>query len=272
MACRLGNWWNLVSGKVMFDNLTIVPDNSLTRIEGNNIYLDLESTDLTSISNTNLNKWINRLDNAYEAYEDLVGFTPYNGEKMGILSTHYYPGGWAVAGNPIKWHQIYVSPELANINNNDDWSFGILHEISHNFDIEGWNFNDEFWANTKMYFIVEALNAKVKSNYIGAGLAEYYRNDCQDSYTKTILPRTGFHHDALIYCFIRIKDRIGIEPFKATFRHFITTGENPPTKLAKFNRFLQLLQENYNPGGNEVESTFPPGELNYILEPSFSNT
>ena len=264
VACRLGNWWNLVSGKVMFDNLTIVPDNSLTRIEGNNIYLNLEITDLTSITSTNLNKWVNRLDSAYEAYEDLVGFTPYNGEKMGIISTRQYPGGWAVAGNPIKWYQIYVSSELANINNYDDWSFGILHEIGHNFDIEGWNFNAEFWANTKMYYIVEALNAKKKVNNTEVELAQLYRAGYFDSYTKTILPRTSYHHDALTYCFIRIKDRIGIEPFKATFRHFVNTGENPPTNIAKFNRFLELLQENYNPGGNEVESTFPSGELNYI--------
>lgn len=65
----------------------------------------------------------------YESYLDLVGSAPYAGEKIKVLSTRNYPGGWAVAGNPILWCQPYVRGELERVNANDDWSFGILNEI-----------------------------------------------------------------------------------------------------------------------------------------------
>ena len=44
--------------------------------------------------------------------------------------------------------------DLTNINNDDNWSFAMLHEIGHNFDFDNWNFDGEFWANFKMYYVM----------------------------------------------------------------------------------------------------------------------
>jgi hypothetical protein len=267
IACRLGYDWGTAKGKVYFDNLEIVEDNGIVKIEGKHINLLLESEDVVAISPVNLKRWLDHLDKTYEAYNDLVGSTPFNGTKIDILSTHYSLGGWAVAGNPIKWMQPYVGTSLSMSNNMDDWSFGILHEIGHDFDIGGWNWDGEFWANTKMYYTIETLNGRIpKKNgvdfYVGSQLSEMYKT-VVDGYDNTIA-KGNYHHDALTYCFIRIKNKIGWQPFKQTFRHFTNTGENPSTGLAKFNRFIELLQQNYNPGGNEIESTFLPGELDII--------
>jgi hypothetical protein len=99
------------SGKVFFDNLSIVPLD-LTVTEGQHIQMTLKSADISVISSDSYGKWISHLDAAYESYLDLVGVEPYPGEKMKVLSTRNYPGGWAVAGNPILWYQPYVKGEL----------------------------------------------------------------------------------------------------------------------------------------------------------------
>lgn len=262
IGCRLGYWGATSSGTVWFDNLQVTPMNGYN---GTKIGLFLEPEDTANITPANMTRWLNHLDATYNAYYDLVGGTPYSGAKIRVLSVRDYPGGWAVAGNPILWHKPYVSNELLSINNNDDWSFGITHEIGHDFDIDGWNWDGEFWANTKMYYALETLNGKVYQSkyYTGSELKQYYYQDAGGSYQKTIALGT-YSHDALTYCFIRIRETIGWEPFKQTFRYFKTSGENPATNSDKFNRFLQLLQEYYHPGGHEVENTFPAGELTLI--------
>ncbi|MDP4181369.1 MAG: hypothetical protein Q8942_09780, partial [Bacillota bacterium] len=150
IACSLGYWNNTTTGKAYFDNIIIAPDNSVERKDGSYVFLNLEKTDITAITSNNYSQWVSRLDSAYLKYSELVGSLPFNGSKIGILSVHQDPGGWAVAGNPILWSQGYVKGELQNINNYDTWSFGILHEIGHTFDVTyagtnknecGWNFD-----------------------------------------------------------------------------------------------------------------------------------
>ncbi len=276
IACNLGYFYNTSTGKAYFDNIVLALDNSIERKDGSNVYLNLEKTDITEniISSNNYSKWVNRLDSVYTKYNELVGGVPFNGNKIGIQSVHQEPGGWAVSGNPILWGQGNVKSELQNINNNDTWSFGILHEIGHNFDITyagankdncGWNFDAEFWANTKMYYAIEQLNGKVSldsQTYVGSQLMDFYRS----KYLQGIgnASKREYNNDSLTFCFIRIKSFIGSwEPFKATFREFLTKGYNPSTRIQKFDKFLEVLQS-YNKSSISVENTFAPGELNFI--------
>lgn len=274
IACNLGYWYNTTNGKAYFDNIVLAPDNSVERKDGSYVYLNLEKTDTTAITSANYSKWVSRLDSAYVKYQELVGTLPFNGDKMGILSVHQNPGGWAVAGNPIIWGQSNVKSELQNINNYDTWSFGILHEIGHNYDVTyagtnknncGWNFDAEFWANTKMYYVVEQLNAKVDINsgtYIGSQLMNYYESIYLQNLGKT--SARVYNNDSLTFCFIRMKQLWGTwEPFKATFREFVSKGYNPSTRIDKFNKFLEVLQS-YNKSPISVENTFEPGELDFI--------
>ena len=220
IKARLGFFWNTVTGKAWFDNI-VLTSNPLTRYEGSHIYLMLEPSDLTAISDSKMKQWIINLDKAYNSYLDLVGTKPYDGEKIEVLSVIRYPGGWAVAGPPIRWMQQYVRPELTAINNYNDWSFGIIHEIGHAFDIDyRWVWDGEFFANLKLCYVVENLNAKVEQSgkyYVGNQLETFYKTDAENSYEKTL--KIGiYHNDGLDYKFLYIKNQIGWEPFKQTFR------------------------------------------------------
>lgn len=267
IGCRLGFWSNLVTGKAFFDNLSI----SLLDLnvkEGRRIIMTIENDDISVISSDNYNEWVSRLDDACEGYADLVGGEPYSGEKVKVLSTRNYPGGWAVAGNPILWYQPYIKAELERVNANDDWSFGLLHEIGHVFDLaDRWNFDAEFWANTKMCFILEALGGKVKPDqiyYKGTEIETYYKTDSKEGYDKK-LALNIYSGDSLTYCFMEIKNQIGWEPFKLTFRYFnsLDQADVPQTRLEKFNLFLDKLDEFSNPSF-ETRSVFTQEQLTAI--------
>ena len=262
IKCRLGFFWNTVTGKAWCDDITLAID-PLTKYEGSRIMLFLEPGDLTNITDGNMKQWVINLDKTYNAYLYLTGYQPYPGQKISILSVTQYPGGWAVAGNPIKWMQTYVGPELARINTSGDWSFGILHEIGHDFDLAAWNFDAEFWANTKMYYAIETLNGKVwegSKYYTGSELKTYYQTDAGGSYDKTL--KLGVYSgDGLTYKFIYIKDQIGLEPFRQTFRYFASLAQDPATKLDKFNLFIDKLTA-YS--GQNVRNMFPSIEMNAI--------
>ncbi len=260
IGCRLGFYGSVMSGKAYFDNIEIT---ELQKRSGTNVNLNLESSQWSIFTGTNDTRWISHLDNAYDKYYELIGTKPYNGTAIGIKSAHIYPGYWAIAGNPINWNQPYIADEISKINTYDDWSFGILHEIGHDFDQEGWNWNAEFWANTKMYYVIEQLGGKIFQNntfYVGAQLENYYKTDASGSYANTIVKGT-YSGDGLTYCFIRIKNVIGWEPFKRTFRYFTSSGTNPSSKVAKFDLFLDKLTE-YS--GYNVRNTFLTGELDNV--------
>ncbi|MGA3008192.1 MAG: hypothetical protein ABSE59_09905 [Opitutaceae bacterium] len=258
IGARLGYWDSTDTGKAWFDNIVVAPMGN--RRESSHFIFDLERADTAAFTSTNYDRWLAHLDNVYFEYADLVGGVPYGGAKIGVLSTYQYCGGWAVDGNPIQWTEAYVSGELATCNAGDNWSFGIMHEIGHDFDIGGWNWAPEFFANFKMYHGVEVLNANVFMNnvwYVGPQLATYYETDSPASYSKTIA-QGQFSYDALIYCFIRIKNQIGWAPFKSTFRYYLSSGAAPARHIDNFNLFLDKLTA-YS--GYDVRSTFLPGEL-----------
>jgi hypothetical protein len=252
-----------VTGTAYCDDISVDVGASYRVVEGRNIalYLERADTDPSIIRPESLSQWVSELDSAYDDYADLVGRTPFNGAKIQIQSTRAYPGGWAVAGNPILWHQPYVQGELSRVETNGDWSFGILHEIGHDFDIEDrWNFDAEFFANFKMYFVVVRLNAKVTPDgqqyYTGSELREFYRSG---------ILRGEHSWDSINFRFITMADQWGREPFQKTFRFFLslTASELPTTRLEKFNLFLDKLSEF---SGQDARSFFSSEELSWALE------
>ncbi|MEK6968570.1 MAG: M60 family metallopeptidase [Nanoarchaeota archaeon] len=264
IKCRLGFYSNTVTGTAWCDDLVLTSD-PLTAYAGTHIHFFLEPQELASITDANMKQWVSNLDQVYNAYVDLVGGSPFNGQSIGIMSVARYPGGWAVSGNPIQWFNIYINEELARVNTGD-WSFGIMHEISHDFDLGGgiWNFDAEFWANTKMYYAVEMLNAKVNmgKDYTGSELKNYYKTDAGASWDKT-LALGVFSGDGLTYKFIQIRDQIGWDSYKQTFRYFqsLSPSQVPTTRLGKFNLFLDKLTE-YS--GFDVRTLFTQTEMDAI--------
>ena len=230
--------------------------------EGYHVSTLFKDADMASIQAENFSRWLDHLDAAYVAYEDLVGAVPYHGNKIKIESVPQYPGGWAVAGNPIKWCGEYVKSELENIDRTDDWSFGILHEIGHDFDLDGrWVWDGEFWANLKMYYVIETLNGIVFQRgvrYQGRNLKEYYllRYNEEKKNGRIV-------NDSITYRYIVISEKIGWDAFKNAFRYFLNLPANeiPATPYAKFSLFIDKLSEF---SGTNVWSMFLPEEINQL--------
>ena len=223
IACRLGFTSSAVTGSAWFDDIAVEENPDVVRREGKHVYLNLYREDLEGIREANFKRWVKHLDATYEAIADLTGARPWNGEKIGIYSCQWYPGGWAVAGNPILWMRQFVRERMDVAEREDDWVSGILHELSHDFDEESWNFNGEFFANLKYYYALETLNGRV-NGYQGKGYLKYWKSDADGSYEKAWRnpdpAKRKAHHDGLQYKWLEIRERVGWEPFKKTFRYF----------------------------------------------------
>ncbi|MFC1584549.1 hypothetical protein ACFL5V_03265 [Fibrobacterota bacterium] len=137
ICCRLGKNGSISTGKVWFDDVVVEerPPYDYSTVTGGHIVMQLftQNVQQSSITPENLSGWVAQLDSCYISMADLVGGTPFNGELITVQSVDYYPGGWAVAGNPIRWDSTYVDNTLNSIQNYGDWSNGIIHEIGHNF-------------------------------------------------------------------------------------------------------------------------------------------
>jgi hypothetical protein len=269
----LGFWYSTVKGKVYFDNIQLVDltDIEMVKKEDSRVYFWIKQEIADSLHSAALQRWIGNIDTAYASLQELTGYTPFNGAKIGFAPVRNYPGGLAVAGNPVLWMASYYHEEIANIGDGSNWSWVALHELGHNFDLDAWNFHGEFWTNFKMIYILgqnqaPLYNPNINQVVTGDQIKYYYYNQGNDSYQHTLaaIPRS-LTNDGLTWCFSRIVDRIGWEPFKKMFRELAKEGpEYLGSKLAKFNRVLDLLQKYSNPNGSEVAETFPGDELDFI--------
>lgn len=233
-----------------------------------NFKFSFEPIDIELFQGTNYTTWKNRMQKVYEDMYELVGSKPYNGTEIEIKSTRtQIPNNWMQSGNPILFNRKYVPDQIQKINQLDDWSFGIMYAIGQDFNSYKWNFSSEFWANFKAYYSTEKNNAKLYvggtvNNYTGAFLKYYYKSENDINYDNT-LAKGIYHHDGLTYKFIDIKDKIGWEPFKKTFRFFneLSYENVPTTNIGKFNLFITKLKEYSNV---DVLSQFTANEKNAI--------
>jgi hypothetical protein len=262
VACRLGHWSSTTRGKAWFDNVHVVRSPAYRRFEGEHVYMLFTDEDLKSISEEHLARWIGHLDGAYEAMADLVGHAPFGGAKIGFYPCSWYCGGGLVAGNPIYWYRgkDYVPRMLAEVDKTDDWSFGHLHEMGHDFDEDGaWNFDGEFWANIKLYYAIETLNGRL-GDYVGRDHMRFWKG-LYDKLWRDPDPakRTG-EHDGLQYVTLLMEEETGWEPFKETFRwfHALPQNQREMTPWQQFRLFYDKLTEF---SGVDAWSYFEPQDL-----------
>ena len=197
--------------------------------EGKYIDLSLYLEELSSISDKNLNLWLGRLNLAYEDYSELTNWKPHDGNKITIQSVECgdnCPGwAWADSSPVISWaKQWWLIDELKRIDNKDDWSFGILHEISHKFDnYESWGgFDNEMMANFKMAYVLEKRNAKVCPNndeqYFVVGsftTGEPRRTEKRfRSWQKSRFPKKFRNQTEMKFSEVKIKDELRLKTLK----------------------------------------------------------
>ncbi len=268
IGCRLGYWAAVSTGKAYFDDVSIEELSKFVEV-GQHVSLVLDEEDASAVSAQTITSWIANLDKAYEKYYELMGAYPYNGDRITIFSVSDYPGGWAVAGNPILWYKPYIKSELQSIASTGTWSFGIMHELGHDFMLDNsnknWIFNEEMFANFRMYYVVEKLNATIVEGglYHGSELENYYKTDAIESYANKIAKGIPQGYDGLMYTLIRIKNQVGWEAVLKTIRDLNASSTASGTRWQMFNLLLDKLTL-YS--GQDVRKTYPAGELNVIQQ------
>lgn len=272
---------NKASGTVWYDNLTVAPvtEDDLYFRESEHIIVRFDK-EKVKITDEQMDQWLANLDKVYEAYHDLVGETPYGGEKIMILNTPgIEPGYWALAGNPILWNSNVKVEEVINRTVEfDDWGFGILHEIGHDFshaNIKGegsWNWNDEIFANFRMSYALEACDGTASQRnvcYKGADIINYYKIFYDETIGAGIAKNNG---DALHYTFLRIKEKYGWDVYKQAFRTLYAT---PNAELPKFegnyDKFIYFLSKVSEAAGEDVTQTCYTAEELALIEESLKN-
>ncbi|OGY25374.1 MAG: hypothetical protein A2Z11_00775 [Candidatus Woykebacteria bacterium RBG_16_43_9] len=255
----LGWYWGLTIGTAYFDDLVVEPYDAPS---GRHVVLALPPEDLAILGDPQ--PWIQKLDDAYDAMQGLVGQVPYEGAPIGYLATSPWCGCGMGAGNPIIWPQPYIAGALPAVVSNNDLSFGPIHEMGHNFHSMDWKkyylsggpINGEHWANFYLTYVADALSAKYPTATFYQGAVGYVPigQFPQKFYVEQhALPwinagRTDWenmHNDVYTGLLYRLKNQIGWEPFRQTFRDYATlTGPPPATDLGKVELFAHLLSAN----------------------------
>lgn len=228
-----------------FVQLPNTSSESLSLYSGGRVTARLEASDKTLASSADFNEWLDRMDDAYYAYKELTGYTPYNSKKIEMRSTrqnlndyfditdgHYYCEvifGYYDYTNVFKHSKAFYQGHMRRLSQ-DDWGDTPMHELSHVFDRDRWNFDAETLAQFKLYYVVEQLNAKVyrpdrydnnsEGWYTGENYYDLLKYDRYlDSYDASF-NSGNYASEGFAVILIDIQREIGWEPFKKTFRYF----------------------------------------------------
>ena len=239
------------------------------------------SKDLVSVSDQVVDEWLANLDKVYECMSELFkGKVPFNGDVTTIRSGKI--DAWAYSGNPIQWNEDYISETLRSVQQRGDWCFGLMHEIGHNFAPDyfnatsAWNWNEEIFANFRMFYALEKLNAKViqtattvqedgslkweEKTYTGTEIQQFYKSEVDNGYDRTIgAGRAVEMGNALCYCLIRIKEKYGWKLYQDVFEELYSIPrneeqENKMNQWEKFEYFLSFLTKHAKADRNELFS------------------
>jgi len=208
-------------------------------------------------------------DTAFDLMQDLVG-TPsslgnsFNVGTSGSLGTTEGGTIVAVSGNPIKYVEGFFNEHLLFLTKKSNTILRVLlHEMGHNFDSPRWNFEPECLAELKTAYVFEKGNhtfTQGRLTYSGSNVKNFYKTHPIYGYDDSVA-NNQYNCWGLVYNILKIKDTIGWEPFKQTFRFFnsLATGSVPTTNIGKFNMFLTKLRD-FSPAKTDVIAMFTPQE------------
>jgi hypothetical protein len=224
----------------------------MATVEGQHIILKVHAEDMALLDDPQA--WVDKLDRAYEALADLVGDVPFDGEKITITSADELHGAWARCGNPIKWKREYIAKSFQENVNKGDWLFGIVHEMSHNFDLDyRWVWEAEISANFKMDYVFEKTKAVVFSrgkvcdygDPDGLRLTDLYRESELARITSDYMLHGGWDNDPYHRLLAEMVEKIGWEPLKQAYRWLNTLGPDELRQdgLSKRSLFVRAIDE-----------------------------
>jgi hypothetical protein len=243
LELRLGFWNNHATGKVWFDNVEVVElDVFVAESPKKYIRIHVPKRFIREDQYDVVQNWVAKLDEAYEAYVDLIGKAPYEGKTIDIqVAVQNLPGAWAWAGNPVYWTGRFVPEELDFIEQGS-WSFGIMHELAHDFAFtsDAYNWNEEMLCNFRMFYALEKTGAKVNTRgkmYSSPEVKDYYRTLCGDD----------FCDDYVLHYTIVVKEEIGWDAFKQAFRKL--EGVKKDESLGNYQKYRLFIETAANQVG-----------------------
>ncbi|MBP3289902.1 MAG: hypothetical protein J6L75_02920 [Alistipes sp.] len=267
ISCALGFWLSTIAsggyatGTVYYDNVSIAKvttkEHYMRESKHMRIYFDAKKTSVTDAAT---DVWLKKVDDMYEAYEDLVGIPPLDGRKLAILTSYgMYAGYWALAGYPILWNANHgdMDETINEASTRNTISFGLMHEMGHVFNVNytyngkryynNWDWNDEMFANFRMQYGLEMTGNAVYQRGNGDSTQKIYRgreilNMYKQDYDAT-LPKGKLNDNAIHYLLARLADDniIGWEPFRRTFREITTKSCPYSNNYDKFTYFVNML-------------------------------
>ncbi len=206
----------------------------------------LSANRIKYMSPDRLGEWMGSFDQIYDAFQELTGVTPLDGQRITWRSSQENGAMWIYYGEPsIYIGKDHVDYYIREAEDNDGFTgWGPPHEIGHVFDglpggfVREWVFNDEISANIKAVYAVDVLGLKVEH---GGKLI----NTLEELYDYFL--NYGPEHDLFLCAMINIVDEFGWDPVKKTYRSYSDgsyTGNYEgasKTSGIKYNDFLDRL-------------------------------
>jgi hypothetical protein len=219
----LGYGSTLCTGKVWYKDLLIEQMGGVNQYTSGHVRLTFPDEDLMTDGEMiyepeEIQSFTDDVNKIYDAYLDLTGYTPFDGAVIDCIAGNHY-GAAMYAGNPIEM----LGSGKDVLRGMPAVNFGLAHELGHDFDYEAWNFHGEMWANFKIAYAAEEYGVAI-DGYDDGDFHELYMAHFKESFDNNFGDyNTGtctFNHDGLMYHLLKIKDDIGWEPYKQTFRWF----------------------------------------------------
>lgn len=281
-----GNSYGGVNSVCRWVQLPPYDDGTMTSIEGKKIIAILETADKALATDANFNTWISNMDSVYLALNNLTGYTPYNGDKIKLKSTRedmnwYNPDGqnyWKLtmgyAGNPAMISRPFYRGHMLRLSAGD-WGDTAIHETSHDFDIDDWCFDYEVLADLKLSYVLENISdskiyrVDTKKYYTGSNIYNFFKTDQMDSYDNSFA-KGVYNHRGMTAIILRIKQSIGWQAFKDTFRYMSNLSSEELDyiyamprldEIGKFNIFITKLRDF---SGQDIISKLTITEKNII--------
>ena len=229
-------------------------------IEGRSdvITMRLERRVLDILSRARLQKWVNDLETAYADYAELTGWQPYEHIYLNMYDKQEF---WGFVDGTDTIHidadEIYEDLSLNFARRKNDWNFGLLHELSHLFELkeQPWDFHAEVLADYKLAYVMTKNNCAAvpadwygdKREYTGWDVIDVYRGDGPLKDTLTVFSLSGKLSEVM--------KEIGWDAAKQTFRSYPDTTNLTPEE--NFTLFINLLSQ-YS--GKDVRAMFTDAE------------
>jgi hypothetical protein len=261
VGLRLGFWCCEAKGIVTFSDLRISRCEEWVTIGIGQVRLDLLVGDVATLDRRELERFVQRMSGVYFAMARLYGRVPFDGAPV-FYETRDGIDAWAWAGNPVVWNRGCCLGYFRGLERGDDACFGTMHEMGHNFDQTVLSaINCEMMANFSLCYAAEVIGLPVAFDNeftVGRGLQDGFYRRC---YEGSIAQRK-YSHDGLLYCILRVKDRIGWRPFEQVMRRLLAqeTERQPPTQT--FAMWMEMLS---GEAKADVRQTFPSDEFEFIM-------